>query len=191
MTSIATLTNFYCTHVYVCFLCFTTKFLPISTHAYLFLSISTCFYKSLSIRTHSYLFLNILIYSTNFYLLLCFFYVCPHDSTYHYACLIISNNVFHWRQNTHANIPYSVKKLPPRVFGYDSLPQHRRGTRIGGNTFYKPPGPFYPFQDPREKPKANVLEPETSHRNSRTTSCFPYVSLFWALLWGNLLHHLP
>ena len=32
------------------------------------------------------------------------------------------------------------KKNPPRVFGYNSFLRHRRGTRIGGNDSYQPPG---------------------------------------------------
>ena len=33
-----------------------------------------------------------------------------------------------------------TKEFPPKVFGYNSLPQRRRGTRIGGNGSCKPPG---------------------------------------------------
>ena len=46
------------------------------------------------------------------------------------------------------------KKNPPRkVFGYNSLLQHRRGTRIGGNASYKPPGAPETLQDPGKSQK--------------------------------------
>ena len=40
---------------------------------------------------------------------------------------------------TYIHILYS-EKIARKVLGHNSLPQHRRGTRIGGNASYEPPG---------------------------------------------------
>ena len=40
------------------------------------------------------------------------------------------------------------KQNPLRVFGRNSSPRRWRGTRIGGNGSYRPPGPSETLQDP-------------------------------------------
>ena len=64
-------------------------------------------------------------------------------------------------------IPYPEEIPPKRVFGHDSAPWSRRGTRIGGNESYKPPesrsflnppGPFKASKNP------NCSEPKFSEK---------------------------
>ena len=50
------------------------------------------------------------------------------------------------------------RKKNPRIYDYNSLPQHRRDTRIGGNSSDKSPGAPSTLQDPCEKHKAYVFK---------------------------------
>ena len=49
-------------------------------------------------------------------------------------------------------IPATNEKVPPKVFGHNSLPRALAGTRIGGDGSYQPPGP------PRKA--LNLIEPD-------------------------------
>ena len=51
------------------------------------------------------------------------------------------------------------KTNSPRVFGHNSSQRPWRGTGIGGNGSYKPPGAPETLQDPGEKPKTCYIKP--------------------------------
>ena len=50
------------------------------------------------------------------------------------------------------------------ALGRNPLPQRRRGSRIGGNGSYKPPGAPYILQDP-EKKKQMLYNQFVVHKN--------------------------
>jgi len=64
-------------------------------------------------------------------------------------------------------------KHPPRVFGHSSLPQRRRGSRIGGNVSYQPPETL---QDPGKTAQANISEADMLSEQLVTHPHHPYAS---------------
>ena len=97
------------------------------------------------------------------------FQTCPAaiDTVFHEECesAVRNDQILHPEEKIKKNQPTGVsisyRKIsyymsPP----YNSLPQHRRDTRIGGNGSHKPPGAPQTLQDPGKKPKTYILEPE-------------------------------
>ena len=85
-------------------------------------------------------------------------HVCVHVLVYDWA--FVTLQLSYLVPRCEFSIPYSVKKSPPRVVGYNSLPRALIGTRIGGKASYKPPGAPCPLQDPAKKQKTCLIEPD-------------------------------